>query len=147
MAVAGKGVASRALTRLTAYTVAVLIALVVLVPLVYVALGGLRTTGQLSADPVGLPDPVVTDNYRGILTSSSFWRQVGNSALIATLTTVLDVVTGAPAAARACSRCSPSACCSRSRWRRSPSTSCWSGSTCSTARSAWRSPRRRSACR
>jgi raffinose/stachyose/melibiose transport system permease protein len=98
MAVAGKGVASRALTRLTAYTVAVLIALVVLVPLVYVALGGLRTTGQLSADPVGLPDPVVTDNYRGILTSSSFWRQVGNSALIATLTTVLDVVTGAHAA-------------------------------------------------
>jgi raffinose/stachyose/melibiose transport system permease protein len=98
MAVAGKGVASRALTRLTAYTVAVLIALVVLVPLAYVALGGLRTTGQLAADPVGLPDPVVTDNYRGILTSSSFWRQVGNSALIATLTTVLVVVTGAHAA-------------------------------------------------
>jgi raffinose/stachyose/melibiose transport system permease protein len=98
MAVAGKGVASRALTRLTAYTVAVLIALVVLVPLVYVALGGLRTTGQLAADPVGLPDPVITDNYRSILTSSSFWRQVGNSALIATLTTVLVVVTGAHAA-------------------------------------------------
>jgi raffinose/stachyose/melibiose transport system permease protein len=88
----------RALHRLAAHTVAVLIALALLVPLVYVVLGGFRTTGQLADDPAGLPDPWVTDNYRDIATSSSFWRQVGNSALIASLTTVLVVVTGAHAA-------------------------------------------------
>lgn len=93
-----RGLVPRTLTRLTAYTVAVLVAVVMLAPLVYVALGGFRTTGQLAADPVGLPDPWLTDNYRDIATSSSFWRQVGNSALIASLTTVLVVVTGSHAA-------------------------------------------------
>jgi raffinose/stachyose/melibiose transport system permease protein len=88
----------RSLSRLAIYTVALLVAAVVLVPVIYVVLGGFRTTGQLASDPVGLPDPWVTDNYRDISTSSSFWRQAGNSALIATLTTVLVVTTGAHAA-------------------------------------------------
>jgi raffinose/stachyose/melibiose transport system permease protein len=88
----------RPLSRLALYTVALLVAAVMLVPIIYVVLGGFRTTGQLAADPVGLPDPWVTDNYRDIATSSSFWRQVGNSALVAGLTTVLVVTTGAHAA-------------------------------------------------
>ena len=36
---------------------------IVLVPIVFVVLGGFRTTGQIAADPLGLPDPWVSDNY------------------------------------------------------------------------------------
>jgi raffinose/stachyose/melibiose transport system permease protein len=89
---------ARPLARVGLYAVALLVATIVLVPIAYVVVGGFRTTGQLSADPVGLPHPWNTDNYREIATSSGFWRQVGNSALVATLTTVMVVSAGAHAA-------------------------------------------------
>ena len=47
----------RALSRALAYTVALIIAAIVIVPLVYVLLGGFRTTGQIAAKPVDLPRP------------------------------------------------------------------------------------------
>jgi raffinose/stachyose/melibiose transport system permease protein len=70
----------------------------VLVPLIYVVLGGFRTTGQVAAQPVALPDPWITSNYTEILKSETFWRQVGNSALIAAIATVLVVLCGSLAA-------------------------------------------------
>lgn len=88
----------RALARLPLYAIAVVLAAIVLVPLIYVVLGGFRTTGQLAAEPVGLPDPWVADNYSEILTSERFWRQVGNSALIAAIATAVVVGCGALAA-------------------------------------------------
>ena len=39
-------------------------------------------------DPVGLPNPWVLENYASVLESSSFWRQLANSTLIALLTTL-----------------------------------------------------------
>ena len=45
------------------YVVALVLTAIVLVPIVFVVLGGFRTTGQIAADPVGLPDPWVADNY------------------------------------------------------------------------------------
>jgi raffinose/stachyose/melibiose transport system permease protein len=88
----------RALARLPLYGIAVVLAAIVLVPLIYVVLGGFRTTGQVAAEPVALPDPWITTNYTEILTSESFWRQVGNSALIAAIATVVVVACGALAA-------------------------------------------------
>jgi raffinose/stachyose/melibiose transport system permease protein len=88
----------RALTRLAMYLAALLVAAMVLVPIAYVVLGGFRSNAQLTRDPIGLPDPWVTDNYRDIVTSATFWRLVGNSTLIATLATVMVVFTGAHAA-------------------------------------------------
>ena len=73
------------------YVIALALAAVVIVPIGYVVLGGFRTTGQIAADPVGLPHPWVTHNYTNVLTSSGFWRQVGNSAIIAAIATVLVV--------------------------------------------------------
>jgi raffinose/stachyose/melibiose transport system permease protein len=64
----------------------------------YVVIGGFRSTGQLSADPLALPHPWEWGNYTGILGSSSFWRQVFNSVLIAGTVTLLVVLTGALAA-------------------------------------------------
>lgn len=80
------------------YAVAILFAAIVLVPLLYVVLGGFRTTGQIAAKPVGLPDPWITSNYTEVLQSGTFWRQVWNSVLIASIATVVVVACGALAA-------------------------------------------------
>jgi raffinose/stachyose/melibiose transport system permease protein len=68
------------------YAIAVGVVLAVLVPVLYAVLGGFRTTGQIADRPVGLPDPWVFDNYREILGSSTFWRQVRNSVIVAAIT-------------------------------------------------------------
>jgi raffinose/stachyose/melibiose transport system permease protein len=81
-----------------AYVVAFLLAVIVLVPIGFVVLGGFRTTGQIAADPVGLPDPWVRHNYVSVLTSSAFWRQLGNSMIVAAIATGLVVSVSAMAA-------------------------------------------------
>lgn len=80
------------------YLVALVLTAIVLVPIVFVVLGGFRTTGQIAADPVGLPDPWVSDNYRSVITSEAFWRQLGNSMIIAAIATFLVVAVSALAA-------------------------------------------------
>jgi raffinose/stachyose/melibiose transport system permease protein len=81
----------RTLSRGAMYAIAIGVVLVVLVPILYAVLGGFRTTGQISARPVDLPHPWVFENYREIITSESFWRQVGNSVLIAVITMAVVV--------------------------------------------------------
>ncbi len=56
---------------------------VIILPVMYSVLGGFRSNRQLVEEPVGLPNPWVFSNYVDILASSSFWRQVFNSTLIA----------------------------------------------------------------
>jgi raffinose/stachyose/melibiose transport system permease protein len=65
--------------------------LIVIVPLAYAALGGFKDNYQLSADPIGLPNPWIVSNYTDVLASSTFWQQLGNSLLIALVTTVTVV--------------------------------------------------------
>lgn len=77
----------RAAKRVVLYAIAAVVLAVVLVPLVYAWLGGFRDNHQLVTKPAALPDPWVLDNYRGVLGSGSFWRQLWNSTLIALLTT------------------------------------------------------------
>jgi raffinose/stachyose/melibiose transport system permease protein len=79
-------VSRRTLTSLGLYLVAMAVLAVVIIPLTFSILGGFRTSLQLAADPVALPDPWVWENYRSILTDSAFWRQVRNSTVIALLT-------------------------------------------------------------
>ena len=88
----------RPLMSVLAYTAAIVIAAVTLVPLLFVFIGGFRTTPQINASPTGLPHPWVLDNYRAIVTSSLFWRFIANSAVIAFLATAITVVFGAMAA-------------------------------------------------
>ena len=59
----------------------------IILPISFSVLGGFRSNRQLVERPVGLPDPWVFENYASILSSSSFWRQVWNSTLIALLAT------------------------------------------------------------
>jgi raffinose/stachyose/melibiose transport system permease protein len=80
------------------YAVALVLAALVLVPLVYVVLGGFRTTGQIAARPVAWPRPFHVENYKEIATSSAFWQQLGNSAIIAAIATIIVVTFGSLAA-------------------------------------------------
>jgi raffinose/stachyose/melibiose transport system permease protein len=89
--------APRAAT-IASYAVGVVLVALTVVPLLYVVIGGFRTTAQINQSPTGLPHPWVWSNYRTIITSSLFWRFVGNSALIATVATTLAVALGAMAA-------------------------------------------------
>ncbi|RZU66361.1 carbohydrate ABC transporter membrane protein 2 (CUT1 family) [Microterricola gilva] len=80
------------------YLVALICIGITVVPIAYVILGGFRTTGQLAAKPNGLPDPWVLDNYAAVLSSPSFWTQVGNSTIAALVTTIGVVLLGVMAA-------------------------------------------------
>ena len=68
------------------------------VPLLFVILGGFRTTPQINAKPVGWPHPWDFHNYWSIITGTMFWQELGNSAFIAFVATVLAVGLGAMAA-------------------------------------------------
>ncbi len=85
------------------YALALAVAAVSIAPVVYVILGGFRTTGQLAADPAGLPDPWVWETYERVVTRPIFWQNLANSTIIALFTT-LGVVTLGVCAAFALSR-------------------------------------------
>jgi raffinose/stachyose/melibiose transport system permease protein len=74
-----------------AYVIALVLAAVALVPIVYVALGGFRTNSQIAVKPAGLPSPWVTHNYTAVITAGTFWRELGNSIIVAAIATVLVV--------------------------------------------------------
>lgn len=79
------------------YLVALVIIAITLVPMLYVIVGGFRTTAQLNVNPTGIPHPWVWQNYKVILTTATFWENLGNSALIAMVVTVLAVGLGSMA--------------------------------------------------
>jgi raffinose/stachyose/melibiose transport system permease protein len=79
----------RRLGRVGLYVFAWVTMGVIVIPLTFSVLGGFRDSAQLSAEPVGLPDPWVWENYSSLLQSGDFWRQVWNSVLIALLTTIV----------------------------------------------------------
>nr|WP_062294174.1 carbohydrate ABC transporter permease [Demequina phytophila] len=67
-------------------------------PILYLILGGFRTQGDLAANPTGLPDPWMWQNYWDILAKPLFWRQLLNSTLVAVATTAGVVLFGTMAA-------------------------------------------------
>ncbi|WJK44017.1 carbohydrate ABC transporter permease [Solwaraspora sp. WMMA2056] len=74
------------------YALALVVVGASIAPVIYVIIGGFRTTPQIVADPAALPDPWVGENYVRVLTQSGFWQQAFNSAVVAFGTT-LGVVT------------------------------------------------------
>jgi raffinose/stachyose/melibiose transport system permease protein len=94
---AGRRRRARAVVPLS-YLAALAILAITLVPLLFIVIGGFRTTAQLNAAPAGLPHPWVLHNYVSILTSGTFWQNLANSAVIAVIATGLAVGFGAMAA-------------------------------------------------
>jgi raffinose/stachyose/melibiose transport system permease protein len=90
--------ASSPLATAFAYLVGVVIIVIIVVPLLFIFIGGFRTTPQINADPTGLPHPWVWSNYNYIIRSHAFWHFLLNSALIAVIATTLAVALGSMAA-------------------------------------------------
>ncbi|GLW05643.1 sugar ABC transporter permease [Microtetraspora sp. NBRC 13810] len=80
------------------HLVVVVIGTFILVPIAYGVLSGFKTNSQLSTNPFGLPAPWVPSNYTDVLAAGEFWRQIGNSTLIALATALLVVGVSAMAA-------------------------------------------------
>jgi raffinose/stachyose/melibiose transport system permease protein len=80
------------------YVLALAVAAVSIAPVLYVILGGFRTTGQLAADPAALPDPWVWDTYGRVVRQAKFWQDVANSTIVALATTLGVVALGVCAA-------------------------------------------------
>src|SRR3954452_3940032 len=70
------------------YLAALVLIGLMLGPVLYIITGGFRTNSQSTANPAGLPHPWQFGNYADVLTSSTFWRQVGNSTIAAVATTI-----------------------------------------------------------
>lgn len=83
------------MARMVQYVVLIVFALIILGPILTAVLGGLKTTGELFAQPFGLPVIPRWENYIGILQSATFWRQLVNSTIIVTGTVSLTLVTSA----------------------------------------------------
>jgi raffinose/stachyose/melibiose transport system permease protein len=80
------------------YFLALVVAAISIAPVIYVILGGFRTTGQIAAKPAGLPHPFVWKTYAHVVQNQTFWRDLGNSTIIAVVTTLGVVVLGVCAA-------------------------------------------------
>ena len=65
------------------YLVALVIAAIAVGPVIYVFLGGLRTTPDLNANPAGLPDPWTLQNWAEVLGAPRFWGNVFASTVLA----------------------------------------------------------------
>jgi len=80
------------------YALALAVAGVSIVPVVYVILGGFRTAGQIAANPAALPNPWVWETYVDVASAGNFWRLVFNSTVVALGTTLGVVALGVCAA-------------------------------------------------
>lgn len=84
---------------LPAFAICCVVATVVLIPLIVVMIGGLRTTGELLIAPFSIPKALHWENFGNILAGDSpFWTEIVNSLLIVIGTVALLLATACPAA-------------------------------------------------
>jgi len=76
------------------YFIALVFIAACLGPILYIVLGGFRSNSQISVSPAGLPNPWLFDNYLGVLTSTTFWQEIGNSLIVGVATTAAVVFLG-----------------------------------------------------
>src|SRR5512135_1574992 len=69
------------LPRLLQYLVLSIITLIILVPIVIMVFGALKTRGEMFTHPYTIPIPPHWENYATILQTSSFWTMLGNSVI------------------------------------------------------------------
>ena len=69
-------------SRVLQYIVLSIITLIIIVPIVILIFGSLKTTGEMYAHPYTVPDPPHWENYEQILFHSSFWTLLLNSLIV-----------------------------------------------------------------
>lgn len=83
---------TKLVSRIFQYLVLSVVILFVLVPVVMLVFGGLKTRGELLTHPYSLPLPPRWDNMAGILAQPIFWQMLRNSTLVMIVVTVAVVV-------------------------------------------------------
>ena len=76
------------LPRLFQYFVLSLVVLIVIVPIVMIVFGALKTRGEFMTRPYTLPIPPNLENYAKVLRMPVFWSMLRNSLLIMLATTI-----------------------------------------------------------
>lgn len=80
------------------YLIALVVVAVAVGPVLYVFIGGFRTTADINANPAGLPDPWTFENWATVLSAPRFWGNVFASTVLAVATTAGVVIAGIMAA-------------------------------------------------
>jgi len=85
---------SRILPTVFEYLFCLILAALVLVPLYLAMMGGLKSSGQLAIDPMGLPQPVFWNQYGDLLLGKvgTFWQALFNSLFVAAGTVLVTLV-------------------------------------------------------
>jgi raffinose/stachyose/melibiose transport system permease protein len=76
------------LPRFFQYLVLSIITLIILVPIVILVFGALKTRGEMFTHPYTLPIPAHWENFALILKTPSFWRMMLNSLIVMLGTTI-----------------------------------------------------------
>ena len=80
------------LPRFFQYLVLLFISVIVLVPIVVIVFGALKTRGEMFTHPYTLPIPAHWENFTEILKTPSFWTMMRNSLVVMLGTTVCVLV-------------------------------------------------------
>lgn len=80
------------------YFLVLLLCAVAIGPVLYVFIGGFRTTADINAAPGGWPSPWVLDNWAAVLSAPRFWGSLLGSIILAVATTAGVVILGIMAA-------------------------------------------------
>ena len=83
---------TRLVSRIFQYLVLSVVILFVLVPVLMLVFGGLKTRGELLTHPYSPPIPPRWENMASILAQPIFWQMLRNSTLVMIVTTIAVVV-------------------------------------------------------
>jgi raffinose/stachyose/melibiose transport system permease protein len=83
-----RNVIMKKLPRLFQYLILTIITIIVLVPIVIMVFGALKTRGEMFSHPYTLPIPAHWENFGVILRTPSFWILLRNSLIVALGTTL-----------------------------------------------------------
>lgn len=79
-------------TRLFQYLILSIIVVLVLLPIVILVFGALKTRGEFMTHPYSIPVPPHWDNMTTILTTPTFWQMLRNSLFVMVVSTVGVVI-------------------------------------------------------
>ena len=79
--------------RFFQYLILIIVTLIILIPIVVLIFGSLKTRGEMYSRPYTLPNPPHWENYSKILSMHTFWTMLLNSfmVMLATTTAVLVI--------------------------------------------------------
>jgi raffinose/stachyose/melibiose transport system permease protein len=79
-------------SRFFQYLILTIVTLIILVPIVILIFGSLKSHGEMFSHPYTIPNPPRWENYGQILSQSSFWIMLRNSLIVMLATTAAVVI-------------------------------------------------------